>query len=122
MGRRDQWQQVQNGMFGETSKARTVEERETVPDTPCGLCTNFSENAYASDGRGFCKALKVGSDIKADPPVYVTQGDAGLTVLFNTDAARCSHFNKMKMVDTDGTEVADPNWRRAQRQMEKKVK
>lgn len=109
-------------MFGDLTRARTVEERETVPDVACGLCMNFSENAYASDGRGFCKKLKVGSDIKAKPPVYVMEGEAGFSTLFNTDASGCEHFKKMKMVDTDGNEVADPNWRRVQRQMEKKVK
>jgi hypothetical protein len=122
MGRRDQWKQVQDGMFGEVATARTTEERETVPDTPCGLCKNFSENAFASDGRGFCKKLKVGSDIKLDPPKYVTDGEAGYSTLFNRDAAKCIYFERMEMVDTDGHEVADPQYRRVQRQMEKVTK
>ncbi|MBU2490390.1 MAG: hypothetical protein KKA60_13450 [Proteobacteria bacterium] len=122
MGRRDQWKQVQNGMFTEVTSQRSVEDRETVPDVACGFCKNFSENAYASDGRGYCKQLKVGSNIKTDPPVYVMEGDAGLTVLFNAEAAGCKFFDRMDFVDTDGHEVADPSYRRVQRQMEKKVK
>lgn len=119
MGRRDQWKQVQDGMFGEVTSKRSVEEREAMPDVMCGLCKNFSENAYASDGRGYCKKLKVGSDIKADPPVLVNEGDAGYSTMFNRDASRCPHFDKMEMVDTDGNEVADPQYRRVQRQFEK---
>ncbi len=122
MSRRKQWKQVANGMLGEVSKARSIEERETVPDMACGFCKNFSENAYASDGRGFCKELKVGSDIKAEPPVYVMEGQAGLTTLFNSDAARCKFYDRMEIIDTDGSEVADPSYRRVQRQMEKAVK
>lgn len=119
MGRRDQWKQVQNGMFGDVSKARSTEERERVPDTACGFCQNFSENAYASDGRGYCRKLKVGSDIKATPPVFVTDGDVGYSTLFNRDASGCTWFVRNEIIDTDGHEVADPQYRRAQRQMER---
>ena len=74
MGRRDQWKQASNKMFGEITKKKSFEEREKVPDVACGLCKNFSENAYASDGRGVCKTLKIGSDISSDKPVYVLTG------------------------------------------------
>ena len=120
MGRRDQWKQASNKMFGEITKKKSFEEREKVPDIACGLCRNFSENAYASDGRGVCKILKIGSDISVEPPVYVLEGDTGLITFFNTDASKCGHFSKMGMIDKDGTECADPAFRRAQRQMEKK--
>ncbi|MFP4475662.1 MAG: hypothetical protein ACLFOY_08865 [Desulfatibacillaceae bacterium] len=122
MGRRDQWKQVQDGMFGDVSKARTNEERENVPDVACGLCMNFSENAYASDGRGFCRKLKVGSDIKVNPPVYVLEGDVGYSTMFNRDAANCQSYERNEQIDTDGYEVADPQYRRVQRQMEKHAK
>ncbi|MEW5735322.1 MAG: hypothetical protein AB1921_10735 [Thermodesulfobacteriota bacterium] len=122
MGRRDQWREVQGAMFGEVTKPRTVEEREKVPDRACGLCRNFAENAYASDGRGLCKVLKVGSDIAAATPVFVVAGEVGYPTMFNTDGARCNHWSPMDFVDTDGTEVADPSYRRVQRQMEKKAK
>jgi len=107
-------------MFGETGKKKSFEEREKVPDIACGLCKNFSENAYASDGRGVCKMLKTGSDISVDPPRYVMEGDAGQITFFNTEASKCGHFSRMELIDRDGTECADPAFRRVQRQMEKK--
>ena len=122
MSRRSQWKQVANGMLGDVSKARTMEERENVPEKACGFCKNFSENAYASDGRGYCKKLKVGSDIKVEPPVYVMEGQASLTVLFNVDGSKCDYFIRQELIDTDGSEVNDPSYRRVQRQMEKAVK
>ena len=106
-------------MFGESSKSKSVEEREKIPDIACGVCRNFSENAYASDGRGSCRILKVGSDIKADPPVFNTEGETGLITFFNTEASKCTSFNRMELIDKDGTECADPAYRRMQRQMEK---
>lgn len=120
MSRRDQWKQASNKMFGETGKRKGFEEREKVPDLACGLCKNFSENAYASDGRGVCKTLKMGSDISVDPPLCLTEGDTGLITFFNTEATKCGHYSRMEFIDKDGTECADPAFRRAQRQMEKK--
>jgi len=119
MSRRDQWKQVQQNMFGEATRARSVEEREHVPDQACGLCSNFSENAYASDGRGSCRLLKMGSDIDRDPPTLITEGDTGMVSFFNKNAARCAHFTRMAFIDKDGNECADPQFRRMQRQMEK---
>jgi len=118
MGRRDQWQQVKDQMFGQATKAKSINERETVPQNACGLCKNFSENAYASDGRGSCNVLKFESDIAKDPPVVVTTGDMGFITFFNADGKRCPHFSRMQLIDTDGTECADPAFRRMQRQME----
>ncbi len=119
MSRRDKWKKVADSMFGQAGTPKSVEERENIPEVACGVCRNFSENAYASDGRGSCRVLKFGSDIKADPPVFVTEGDTGMITFFNADAEKCTHFNKMAYVDTDGTECADPEYRRMQRQMEK---
>ncbi|MBI5843126.1 MAG: hypothetical protein HZB23_00480 [Deltaproteobacteria bacterium] len=122
MGRRDQWKQVQDSMYGEVTRARSVEERENVPATACGFCKNFAENAYASDGRGLCKILKMGSNILSAQPVFVTEGEVGHPTMFNTEAARCTYFERMDFIDTDGNEVADPSYRRVQRQMESKGK
>ena len=119
MGRRDEWKQVMNSVTEQTTAVKSEKEMETIPEKACGLCKNFLENAYASDGRGSCKTLKIGSDITVNPPVLVTEGDNGLIAFFNTDASRCAHFNKMELIDTDGTECADPSFRRMQRQMEK---
>ncbi|MBM3302130.1 MAG: hypothetical protein FJY85_19535 [Deltaproteobacteria bacterium] len=119
MSRREQWEQVKQSMLGQAMNPNAMKEMENIPDKACGLCKNFSENAYASDGRGYCNVLKFGSDIAKQPPVYVTKGEIGLVTFFNTDASRCRYFDRMKLVDTDGTECADPAYRRAQRQMEK---
>jgi len=119
MSRRDQWKKVQNGMFGEATKARSVEEREKIPEVACGICRNFSENAYASDGRGTCRILKTGSSIADNDPAYVTEGEVGFVTFFNTDGSKCSYFARMDLIDRDGAECADPAYRRMQRQMEK---
>ena len=119
MSRRDQWRGIQESMLGESARARSVEEREKIPDQACGVCKNFSENAYASDGRGTCGVLKTGSHIEVDPPVYVVEGETGLFTFFNTDAAKCRYFSRMELIDKDSTECADPAFRRMQRQMEK---
>lgn len=119
MSRRDEWGQVKENMFGPATQAKSVEEREKVPKIACGVCKNFSENAYASDGRGTCRILKTGSDIGANPPVYVFEGESGFISFFNTEAATCTHFTRQELIDKDGFECADPAYRRAQRQMEK---
>ena len=117
--RRGEWEQMRQGMNSQLSRDKGTEGREHIPEKACGKCGNFSENAYASDGRGFCGVLKTGSDILADPPVLVLEGQAGLMSMFNIDAASCPHYTEMAFIDTDGTECADPQFRRAQRQMEK---
>jgi len=120
MSRREKWNQAREALMGR--KSTGVDEREAVPEICCGKCQNWSENAYGSDGRGTCKILKIGSNLEATPPVYVLEGDAGLITFFNMDTSKCSHFVKMELIDTDGTECADPQYRRAMRQMEKQQK
>ena len=116
MSRRNQWKQMKDNMFGQASQAKTVQQRESIPEKACSLCRFFSENAYASDGRGSCKKIKMGSEIQKDPPVILTDGDTGLVTFFNTDAKNCPHFSRLAMIDKDGSECADPKYRRAQRQ------
>ena len=120
--RRSEWEQIRDSMTGHFSTARGVEGRETVPDKACGKCKDFSENAYASDGRGFCRVLKTGSNLLADPPIFVLEGETGLMCMFNMDASKCKYYERMEFIDTDGTECADPQFRRAQRQMERTLK
>ena len=119
MSRRNEWKQVQSNMLSEATRTKTVEEREKIPEKACGVCKNFLENAYSSDGRGSCRVLKTGSNITASPPVYVTEGDTGHITFFNADGGQCTHFLKMDLIDKDGTECADPVYRRMQRQMER---
>ena len=119
MSRRDEWSQVKESMFGQAEQSKSVEEREKIPDIACGVCKNFSENAYGSDGRGSCNILKIGSDISANQPVFVLEGENGFISFFNTNASKCTHFIRQDLIDKDGHECADPAYRRAQRQMEK---
>lgn len=119
MSRRDKWKTARDAMMGPLAKAKGVKDRESVPETCCGKCQMWSENAYSSDGRGSCGVLKMGSDLSSSQPTYVLEGEAGLISHFNTDASRCSYFTKMELIDTDGTECADPQFRRALRQMKK---
>ena len=118
--RRGDWEQLRQGLTSGGSKG--VEERETVPDKACGKCKNFYEQTYASDGRGFCNILKIGSNIKAESPVFVLEGEVNLMCMFNMDASKCKHYDLMELIDTDGYECSDPKFRRSQRQMEKTIK
>ncbi len=117
--RRDEWEGMRSQLTGKMYKDRGLEGRENIPEKACGKCTNFSENATASDGRGFCGVVKRDSDFTKDPPVIMTEGDTGLMVSFSMDAAKCPHYHKMDFIDTDGFECSDPKYRRAQRQMSK---
>jgi hypothetical protein len=113
-----EWGQMRDAMSKNTSMQKGVEGREFVPEIACGKCKKFSENAYASDGRGFCMVLKMGSCIDKDFPAYIMEGEAALMTIFNMDAAKCKFYVKMDIIDTDTTECADPHYRRTQRQME----
>lgn len=112
------WAQMRDAQAKNRSTPKGVEGREKVPEIACGKCKNFSENAYGSDGSGYCTVLKMGSDITKDPPGYILEGETSLMTMFNMDAAKCKYFEKMAYIDTDATECADPHYRRTQRQME----
>ncbi|MBL0731667.1 MAG: hypothetical protein JJW03_02275 [Desulfosarcina sp.] len=115
----DKWKNMKSALVKQTSESKgSMEEREAMPEIACAKCTNFSDNIYQSDGRGSCKILKTGSDISVDPPVFVLEGDQGLMVRFNMDSSKCTHFDKMEFIDTDGSECSDPAVQRAQRQMQ----
>lgn len=114
--RTNEWDQMRKGLTGELSK-RGFDERETVPEKACGKCSNYSENAFSSDGRGTCGVLKAGSDILSTPPVLILEGETAYTTLFNAEASNCPHYSKMEFMDTDGSECADPTVSRTQRQL-----
>jgi hypothetical protein len=118
MSRRDQWRDIRDSIVGE-SKNESFEDRERMPEKACGVCENFSESAYSSAGRGSCRVLRMGSDLTRTPPVMVTEGENGMICFFNTDGAACTYFSRMKFIDTDGSECADPAFRRAHRQMDR---
>ena len=114
-----EWGQMRDAMAKNRSTAKGVEGREHVPEAACGKCKKFSENAYGSDGSGYCTVLKMGSYLDKDPPLYNMEGEASLMTVFNMDAAKCKFYAEMEVIDTDATECADPHYRRTQRQMAK---
>lgn len=121
MSRRDAWKEVSESMRMRSGQmGKNIDEREKMPEKACGVCQNFSENAYESDGRGSCRILKMGSNIKVSPTVLVTNGDVGLIAYINTDGGNCPHFLKMEIIDHDLGEISDPRYRRVHRIMEKK--
>ena len=121
MSRRDEWKKVSESIRMESGQmGKTLEEREKMPEKACGFCKNFSENAYSADGRGSCKILKMGSDLNANPPLVITEGETGLITYINMNALKCPHFQKMEMIDTDLGEISDPAYRRSHRIMEKR--
>jgi hypothetical protein len=121
MSRRDEWKKVSDSIrMGSGQMGKTIEEREKMPEKACGFCGNFSENAYNADGRGSCKILKMGSDMNANPPAFITEGETGLIMYINTNALNCPYFHKMELIDTDLGETTDPTYRRSHRIMEKR--
>jgi len=121
MSRRSQWKEVKKALVGGSGRmGKTVEERESMPDKACGYCQHFSENAKEADGRGTCRKLKMGSDLRSDPPKIVTEGEVGFVTFLNVDGEKCPYFIKMTLIDKDLGETTDPTYRRAHRQFEKK--
>ncbi len=119
MSRRSQWKEVRNAMVGSNKMGKTIEEKEKMPEKACGTCKNFSESTREGDGRGSCTILKMGSDLRTDPPKLVTEGSVGFITYLNTDGAKCTHYARMPMIDKDGGETSDPFYRRTHRQMDK---
>ena len=119
MSRREQWSGIRDSLVKSGSGGQTVEEREHMPEIACGVCENFSESGYSSAGQGSCRVLRTGSDLSKTPALIVTEGENGLICFFNTDGAACPHFSRMKFIDTDGSEVSDPAFQRAHRQMDR---
>lgn len=115
MSRRDKWKQMQEAMSaGAGGDGGSL---EIVPEQACGRCRNFTDNAYGSDGRGSCNVLKAGSDITTHDVITVSNGDNGYVTFFNRDAKSCPEFERLKLIDTDGHECADPSFQRVQRQL-----
>ena len=111
------WDDAKSMMLKDIQKAKTVEERESMPDVACGKCGNWFQNS--SGINGICNILKVGSDFNADPPVFVTDAKVSLCPAFNMEAGRCTYFKKMAVISKDLSQSADPMVSRHQRQMQK---
>ena len=106
------------GIYG--MKPTDVKKETTAPEKNCGICKNYLESAYMSDGRGTCAVLKEGSDITADPPVFNMENKNGYLLRILTDASKCKYYEKMEFIDKDGRECSDPMYRRSMRQLQDK--
>lgn len=54
----------------------------------CGSCMHLSD----PDEAGSCNALKMGSDIAADPPVFVLKGGIAFQTNPRVDATKCDYY------------------------------
>jgi hypothetical protein len=116
MSRRDQKRQAYTSMLIPEKKEETAVTKKA--QKVCGTCKNYLESSWSSDGRGSCKFLKMGSDIKSNPPVYKFDEKEGYLTKTLSDASACKYYEKMKMIDKDGYECSDPIFRRSMRQFQ----
>jgi len=114
--RKSEWEQARESFLGIQETPKTVEEREYVPEKSCGKCQHFSVSTGLGSAGGHCLVLKTGSDISVDPPVLLTEGVANLQSDVRMDAARCTHYEPMGLMDQDISESFDPRYSRHQRQ------
>ncbi len=117
MSRRDELRKAQAQIYA-MQRAPKAQQEENKPEKVCGLCKNYLEGAFTGEGRGSCKVLKFNSRIDVDPPVYDMESQDGLRVMGLMDASGCKYFEKMELVDKDGTECSDPVYRRSLRQFQ----
>lgn len=116
MSRRDEKRKAYASMLVPQTQKRDSAPKEKY-DKVCGTCKNFSESGYTRD-RGSCGFLRIGSDINSDPPVYKLEGKEGYLTMTLSDAVNCKYYEKMKMIDKDGYECSDPQYRRSIRQLQ----
>lgn len=116
MSKRDQKRQAYTNMLIPEKKENAGADR--IGQKICGTCKNYMESSWSSDGRGSCKLLKAGSNIKNSPPVYVLDDKEGYLTKTLSDASACQYYDRMKMIDKDGYECSDPVYRRSMRQFQ----
>ena len=120
MAQEDMWKKLlQKRLYGteDLNIGKSVAERDKVPDKACGRCVHFFSVSRSVTGNGDCDALRFGSDIASNPPVYVLEGSMPLPTSYKMDASRCKYYEKREFVDTDATECADQTYSRRMRQM-----
>ena len=116
MSRREKMRQAYTSVLQQNEIQKDLSQVDPDKQKICGTCKNFLENAYSSDGRGTCKSLKLGSDIKKTPPVYVLEGKSGYNTRTLSSAENCEYHDKMAYIDKNGYECSDPQFRRSMRQ------
>ena len=99
----------------ERQKGKSADEKDTVPEKACTKCKHFIESGASEKGDGNCGVLRDGSDILADPPKLVTEGEVSYFTYFNVDASKCKYYDQMEFIDHDISECADPRYTRGQR-------
>jgi len=120
MSRREEKRKAYSSMLMPDKKEAPGTESKSGSENICGICKQYLESSWSSDGRGTCKLLKLGSDIKSQPPVYVLEGKDGYPTKTLSDASLCKYFEKMTFIDKDGYECSDPLYRRSMRQLRDK--
>lgn len=118
MPTREELQKSMAAIYRRQTAPKSVAAEQKKPEKMCGLCKNFKETAFSGEGLGNCSVLKRGSDIEATPPVFVTEGTDGYRAMALGNAAGCKFFEKMELIDKDGTECSDPVYRRSLRQFQ----
>ena len=114
MSKREQKRQAYTSMLVPHASTDLKKPGEKV----CGNCKHYLESSWSSDGRGSCTLLKIGSDIHAQPPVYMLEGKDGYPTKNLNDASLCKYYDKMTFIDKDGYECSDPVFRRSMRQFQ----
>ena len=94
---------------------KSAEERDAIPEKACTRCRHFIESGAREKGDGNCEVLRAGSDILADPPKLVTEGEVSYFTYYNVNAGKCAFYEEMEFVDHDISECADPRYTRGQR-------
>ena len=117
--RKSEWASAREDFLGAVEKPMSVEEREHMPEKACGKCKHFFASSVLGTAGGQCLKLKTGSNIKVDPPKFVTDGEANMQTDVRTDASKCTYYDEMELVDTDIAEAFDPRYSRHQRQVMK---
>jgi len=114
--RQSEWSEAREDFLGAVEKPMSVEEREHMPEKACGKCKHFFASSELGTAGGQCLVLKTGSNIKTDPPKFVTEGELNMQTDVRREAARCKYYEEMELVDTDISEAFDPRYSRHQRQ------
>lgn len=113
------WGSIRRQQLGDADVERhlgkSADEKDTVPEKACTKCKHFIESGASEKGEGYCGVLRAGSDILADPPKFVTDGDVPYFTYFNMDASKCKYYDEMEFRDHDISECADPRFTRGQR-------
>ena len=115
--RTSEWEESKNSLLSMQEQAKTMEEREYLPEKPCGKCKNLSASGIGS-GSGRCLILKTGSNITSDPPVFVMEGEVSLMTEVRMDASKCTYYEEMELIDNDIAQAYDPRYSRHMRQMQ----